>query len=270
MVLFPNAKINLGLQIISKRPDNYHNICSCFYPIGLCDILELVPSQDFSFTSSGLPIPGSPQDNLCIQAYHLLCKDFSLPSIKLHLHKVIPMGAGLGGGSSDAAFLLKGLNELFELGLSETILSIYAKQLGSDCSFFIKNEQVLATEKGDVFSPTTIDLSGKHIVVIHPNIHVSTIKAYAGVIPQKPEKDLKSILKLPINKWKQELTNSFEESIFVQFPLIAQIKERLYDSGAFYASMTGSGSSVYGLFDENPAEKIKDFSNYFTWIGSLD
>ncbi|MBY0426290.1 MAG: 4-(cytidine 5'-diphospho)-2-C-methyl-D-erythritol kinase, partial [Cytophagales bacterium] len=150
MVLFPNAKINLGLHIISKRPDNYHNLDSCFYPIGLCDILEFVPSEDFSFTSSGLPIPGDPDQNLIIQAYHMLCKDFALPPVQIHLHKVIPMGAGLGGGSSDAAYLLKGMNEVFNIGLTETILHLYAKRLGSDCAFFINNKPTLAIEKGDV------------------------------------------------------------------------------------------------------------------------
>lgn len=269
MVLFPNSKINLGLQIISKRPDNFHNIVSCFYPVNLCDILEIVPSEDFSFTSSGLPIPGTPENNLCIKAYHLLCKDFSLPNVKIHLHKVIPMGAGLGGGSSDAAFVLKGLNSIFQLGLSDTILTLYAQKLGSDCAFFITNKPVLATEKGDVLKSIPLSIKGLHIVIVHPNIHISTPEAYAGVIPQKAETDLLEILTGSNEKWEKMLKNTFEESLFPKYPELKRVKNKLYENGAFYASMTGSGSAVFGLFKEEPVNNVPEFEDYFTWKGIL-
>jgi len=270
MVFFPNSKINLGLEIISKRPDNFHNLISCFYPVPLCDVLEIIAAEEFSFTTSGLEIPGITEQNLCIQAYHLLCRDFSLPTVNIHLHKAIPMGAGLGGGSSDAAFVLKGLNALFELGLSETILTIYAQKLGSDCAFFIKNSAALATEKGDILTPLAFSLKGYSILIVHPNIHSSTQEAYAGVKPKPSTIDLTEVLNGPKEHWEKMLKNTFEDSLFPKYPELESIKMKLYETGAFYASMTGSGSAIFGLFENLPQIPPHLFKGYFLWSGLLD
>lgn len=251
MVTFPNAKINLGLNILSKRDDGYHNIESCFYPVPWQDILEIVPSDTLKFSASGLPIPGSPESNLCLKAFHLLQADHDIPAVHILLHKVIPMGAGLGGGSADGAFTLKLLNDLFGLGLPELQLEKYAAQLGSDCPFFIRNEPALATGTGTDLHPFTMDLAGKYIALINPQLHVSTQEAYSQVKPG-PASPLTSILAGPAGEWKAHLKNDFEVSVFPKYPRIAELKAAMYEAGAFYASMTGSGSTVYGLFDTTP------------------
>jgi len=250
MLSFPNAKINLGLHIVAKRPDGYHNIESCFYPIPWCDALEVLPSEKLTFTSSGLDIPGTQESNLCIKAYHLLKKTYDLPGVHIHLHKVIPMGAGLGGGSSDGAFTLKMLNDLFELGIDVPSLQNLAGQLGSDCPFFIENKPVIATGTGTNFKGTTLNLSGKYIAIKHPQIHVSTQMAYSQVKPATPTHSIESILRKPIDQWKDVLQNDFEASVFAQFPEIRDVKNQLYSAGATYAAMSGSGSAVFGLFEQ--------------------
>jgi 4-diphosphocytidyl-2-C-methyl-D-erythritol kinase len=253
MIVFPNAKINLGLNVVEKRKDNFHNIISCFYPVPWMDILEIVESDKLQFHSSGIPIPGKPDENLCVKAYQLLKKDFGLPPVQIHLHKIIPIGAGLGGGSSDAAFTLKCINHLFELFLDNSILEHYARELGSDCAFFIENVARLAVEKGDQFEEIEIDLSKKWIVLVSPSIHIATSEAYSGVTPQIPEISLKEIIQSrPISDWKADLVNDFENSVFAKYGEIAAIKNQLYESGAVYASMSGSGSTVYGIFDKEP------------------
>lgn len=249
MLLFPNAKINIGLQLLAKRTDGYHELETIFYPINWSDVLELLPADELSFTSSGLSIPGD--GNLCLDAYHLLKSDFDIPAVHIHLHKVIPIGAGLGGGSSDAAFTLKGLNELFSLGLTTERLKSYALKLGADCPFFIENKPMLAKGIGELLSPIDLDLSGYYILVQNPGVHVSTAAAYARVTPAIPEYPLRSLIKEPLESWK--VKNDFEDSVFQQFPVIKEMKDSLYDAGAVYAAMSGSGSSVFGLFKEKNA-----------------
>ena len=251
MVVFPNAKINIGLHIVEKRNDGFHNLESIFYPVfSLYDVLEVVKTSgnELEFTSSGIDIPGGATNNLCVQAYSLLKKDFNLPFVKIHLHKVIPIGAGLGGGSADAAFMLKVLNELFGLELSDNELINYARQLGSDCAFFIKNEPAYAYHKGDELESIDLDLSAYDIKVDYPNIHIGTAEAYAGVTPKSSTINLKEVIQQPIANWKEKIKNDFENSIFPNHPEIARLKEKMYVNGALYASMTGSGSAVYGVF----------------------
>lgn len=251
MITFPNAKINLGLNILSKRDDGYHNISSCFYPLPFSDILEIMPSENFHFRSTGITIPND-GENLCIKAFRMLKDEYGIGNVNVHLHKNIPIGAGLGGGSADASFALKMMNELFELSLTDDDLEKFAGRLGSDCPFFIRNKPVLAEGVGTDFRTVDVDLSGKYLVLINPGIHVSTALAYSKVLPNQPEKSIEEILKLDITKWQEYLVNDFEDSVFRQFPAIKKLKKQLIASGALYASMSGSGSSVYGIFEEAP------------------
>jgi len=254
MIVFPNCKINLGLHILRKRADGYHDLETVFYPVRFTDILELIPErtttdQPVIYAQSGLDIQGNPLDNLCVKAYLLLKKDYpALPPVKMHLHKVIPTGAGLGGGSADAAFTLQLLNDYFKLGLSTDQLLHYALSLGSDCPFFILNKPAYATGRGELLEPVSVDLTGYTLVIINPGIHVPTAQAFAGIRPAQPERSLKEIIALPVSSWADELINDFEKPIFYQYPEIAAIKDELYRAGAVYASMSGSGSTVYGLF----------------------
>lgn len=250
MISFPNAKINIGLNITSRRPDGYHNIESCFYPIEWTDVLEIIPSEQLKFTTSGLSIPGSSDNNLCLKAYHLLKEKYNISDVHIHLHKVIPMGAGLGGGSANGAFTLKMLNDLFELNLSDQQLEDYAGKLGSDCPFFIKNKPVTVRGTGNIFSDAPVSLTGKHLLIKNPSIHISTQEAYANVTPAEPSSTLDSILTQPITNWKAQVKNDFEKSVFPNHPEISTLKDSLYQLGAIYASMTGSGSTVYGIFDK--------------------
>jgi 4-diphosphocytidyl-2-C-methyl-D-erythritol kinase len=253
MVLFPNCKINLGLNITGKREDGYHNLETVFYPIALKDALEAIVSDKDAatvrFSSSGLPVNGDPSNNLCMKAWNLLNKDFpECRKVQIHLHKAIPMGAGLGGGSADGAFTLLLLNQLLQLRLSEEQLLYYALQLGSDCPFFIKNKPCLATGRGEILREINLDLSRFHFVLVNPGIHISTAEAFANIIPRKPELSVAEIINDPIETWRYRLTNDFEQSIEKNHPAITQIKSTLYNHGALYASMSGSGSTVYGIF----------------------
>ncbi len=273
MVLFPNCKINLGLHITRKRNDGYHDLETVFYPVALKDALEMVISETdpknngVHFSSSGLEITGDIADNLCVKAYHLLKKDFpSLPFLQMHLLKKIPMGAGLGGGSADGAFALLLLNQLCHLGLSEDQLCVYALQLGSDCPFFIRNKPCIARGRGEKMMEIALDLSGYTFLIVNPGIHISTAKAFAGIKPQQPELSIEKIIESPVKQWKQLLTNDFEKNIGEQYPNILQIKQALYQAGAIYASMTGSGSSVYGLFEKGINIKPKLKSEYPTYL----
>lgn len=268
MLDFPNAKINLGLHVTSKRPDGFHNLESCFYPVRWTDALEILPASEVRFDMTGLPVPGNPETNLCLRAYKLLQQDFNLPPVHMHLHKVIPMGAGLGGGSADAAFTLRILNTQFELNLTAGALEEYARQLGSDCAFFIRNRPVVATEKGDVFSPTVVDLSGYTCVIVYPGIHITTAEAYGNIKAQEPECHIDILLKQDITLWKDILKNDFENALFPKYPELSQIKEQLYNTGAVYASMTGSGSAVYGLFKNEPTQLLFP-DHYLLWKGLL-
>ena len=269
MLDFPNAKINLGLYVTSRRPDGFHNLLSCFYPVQWCDALEILPAQEEKFTLTGLPVPGDPATNLCLKAYRLLRQDHDLPPVHLHLHKVLPMGAGLGGGSSDAAFTLRILNKLFELNLKAPALENYARQLGSDCAFFIQNKPVVASERGDVFQPASLDLSGYTCVVVYPSIHITTAEAYGSIKPKEPSCTMELLLKQDVRVWKEVLHNDFEDSLFPKYPELPQVKAKLYAAGAAYASMTGSGSAIYGLFSgEAPADLVFP-KHYLVWKGLL-
>lgn len=264
MVLFPNCKINLGLNILSKRPDSYHDIESVFFPIQIKDAIEVIEKESFQFSTSGLQIEGENEKNLCVKAYHLLKKDFpQLPNVHMHLHKTIPMGAGLGGGSADGAFALKLLDKKFALSLSEKQLMNYALQLGSDCPFFILNKPCFAKGRGEILDQIDLDLFSFKIVIVHPNIHISTAWAFSNIKPAIPKKSIKEIIKQSIETWKEELKNDFEEAVFIQNPEIKNIKADLYNAGAIYASMTGSGSAVYGIFKKDQSTSFSFPKNYF-------
>ena len=268
MVLFPNAKINLGLNIIRKRPDGYHDLETVFYPLAIRDALEVIKNdntkEDIQISFSGIPINGKTEENLCFKAYWLLKKDLpQLPPIMIHLHKTIPAGSGLGGGSADGAFMLKLLNQKFGLGLSTEQLLDHALQLGSDCPFFIINKPCLATGRGEFLEPISVDLSGHKFVIANPGIHVNTAEAFSLLNPSPHSKSIKEIIQQPIENWKTELKNDFEGSVFKKYPAIETIKAKMYGSGAVYASMTGSGSTVYGIFRKE-LEVILDIPpNYF-------
>ncbi len=270
MISFPNAKINLGLSVIEKRPDNYHNLETVFMPIGLKDILEVVHNKDgnepYIWNNTGIIVDAPAEKNICIKALELLKVDFDIDPVQLHLHKNIPFGAGLGGGSADGASMLMLLNDLFELGLSTKQLKKYAVQLGADCSFFIDNTPQYATGIGDILEPIVLNLSGFHLVLLVPNIHVSTPDAYKFVIPANPELSIRDIIELPLHQWKDRLVNDFEKSVFRQYPKIEELKKYLYHIGAEYVSMSGSGSSVFGLFVQKPEIDIDDC---FVWTEKL-
>jgi len=252
MITFPNAKINIGLNITERRPDGYHNLETIFYPVKINDALEVIESNELSFQSSGLEIPGRMEDNLCIRGYHLLKSDFDLPPVAIYLHKHIPIGAGLGGGSADAAFFITLVNKKFELGLSVEQMQNYARQLGADCAFFIENKPVFAFERGDEFEPVKLDLSNYTIVVVMPPVQISTAEAFRGVKPTAVKESLMELIYLPVKDWRRYIKNDFEESIFKNNAGIRGIKASLYEVGALYASMSGSGASVFGIFEKKP------------------
>lgn len=250
MICFPNCKINLGLNITSKRTDGYHNIETVFYPVPLTDVLEVVKSEKNEFSTSGDTIAGKPEDNLCLAADAAVKKRYNIGSVKIHLHKVIPSGAGLGGGSSDAAFMIKLLDEEFKLGMTKIELHTMASELGSDCAFFIENKPVFAQGRGNEFEDHPLDLSGYHLMLVKPAYGVPTAQAYSCVIPAPSKESLKNIRKDNIHNWKNFVKNDFENSVFAKFPELSAIKQQLYDMGALYASMSGSGSCMYGLFEK--------------------
>ncbi len=249
MLTFANAKINLGLLITEKRQDGYHNIETVFYPVKLYDVIELTVSEEFHFRTEGLEIASTGR-NLCEKAYRLLQQDFDLKPVLIDLLKNIPIEAGLGGGSSDGAHVLKLLNEMNGLGLSAAELKVYAAQLGADCPFFIDNQPVFASGIGTTFETIGIDLSPYYIIIIKPDVHISTSEAYQYITPQTPTVDLRRAIQLPIQEWKYHLVNDFELGAFEKYPLIEEIKHTLYEKGALYAAMSGSGSAVFGIFGE--------------------
>ena len=256
--------------MLSKRPDGFHNLETCFYPLSWLDVLEIIPSDTFSFTSTGHEIPGRQEENLCIKAYQLLKNKFDLPPVSIHLHKTIPMGAGLGGGSSDAAYTLALLNEKFELNLSTHALVGYASQLGSDCAFFIHSKPMLGTGRGEILADIDVSLKSKYVIVVKPQIHVSTADAFSGITPKASQYSIgNTVTKLPIEKWKNVLKNDFEDTVFKKFPAIKEIKEKLYAHGAIYASMTGTGAAVYGIFNDD-VSLVKEFPDTNIWSGSAD
>jgi len=266
MIVFPNAKINLGLNVIKKRPDGFHNIETVFYPVELSDALDVVESKKFQFTITGINPGGSVENNLVVKAYRILENAFRLPSVHIHLHKAIPAGAGLGGGSSDAAQMLHLLNKLFSLNLGQADLEKYASLIGADCPFFIRNTPCFAAGTGNILSPATIDLSEYKIVIIKPPFQIDTSEAYRSIVPRMPESSLKEVIALPVGEWRGRLKNDFEQAIFKAQPEIEEIKESLYNSGAEYALMSGSGSAVFGLFRRLPANLESSFPEaYFIY-----
>lgn len=268
MIAFPNCKINLGLHILQKRADGFHDLETVFYPLPLRDALEIIQNNSTEnsivFSASGLLVDSKPEDNICVKAYHLLKKDFpELPSIKMHLHKTIPSGAGLGGGSADGAFVLLLLAKKFNLALTEAQLLSYALQLGSDCPFFIINKPAFATGRGEALQPIDLNLSSYQFVLINPKIHINTGWAFSQIKPKKERSSLKNIIALPVTEWKHHLQNDFEEAVFAAHPEIKNIKQQLYHQGAVYASMSGSGSTVYGLFEKSAAPQLQFPAHYF-------
>ncbi len=261
MIVFPNAKINIGLNIIARRADGYHDLETIFYPVNMKDGLEAITSAQMDYTSSGIKIPGESKNNLCIKAYELVSCDYRLAPLKIHLHKHIPIGAGLGGGSADAAFFIKLLNKKFELGLSIEAMKNYARQLGADCAFFIENKPAYAFERGDQFEPLELDLSKYAIVLVMPPVYVATANAYNGVIPAPSVTSLRDMIQLPIAEWKSSIKNDFEKSVFLKYPVISEVKQALYNAGALYASMSGSGGAVFGVFKSLPNLKNLEKDN---------
>jgi 4-diphosphocytidyl-2-C-methyl-D-erythritol kinase len=251
MIVFPHAKINLGLSIVSKRSDGYHNLESVFYPIPIRDALEIVPSEKNIFIQTGINIPGKESDNLVLTAYNLLEKYYpNLEPLKIHLHKAIPPGAGLGGGSSDAAKILQLINRFFDLDISPGKLSGFASDLGSDCPFFIQSEACFATGKGEILEPLSLNLSEYSILLVHPEIRINTAWAFSKIHPSLPKYSLKEMISNPVKDWVHTISNDFELPVFDAYPQLQLIKHQLYNSGALYASMTGSGSTIYAFFNK--------------------
>lgn len=279
MITFPCCKINLGLNIVAKRPDGYHDLETVFYPVPLCDVLE-IKKMDEEFPSptpidlkvTGHAVECDERNNLVVKAYHLLAKDYELPRIHVHLVKRIPMQAGLGGGSADAAYMIRLLDERFRLNMGNAEMERYAAQLGADCAFFIRSEIAYATGIGDVLEPADNEhhsLEGYYLALVKPDVAVSTAEAYAGVTPKKPTKSCRDIVRQPIDTWRDELTNDFEKSIFAKHPILADVKEKLYANGALYAQMSGSGSTIFGIFGQKPANIKEFFPGMFTYCVRL-
>lgn len=262
MLRFPNAKINIGLNIVRKRPDGYHDLETVFYPVPVHDALEILPIHSGSgpgIRYSGLPVAGPEEDNLVWKALRLLQRDFpdQTGPLAVYLHKNIPMGAGLGGGSADAAYMLQMVNDYFELNLNKALLIDYALKLGSDCPFFMENSAVFAESRGEVMTPVSLDLSDYHIQIICPDVPVSTAAAFQAVRPRKPEFDLRNLANIPVTSWHMHIRNDFEDLLFPLHPGLSGIKEQLYRQGAVYAAMSGSGSALYGLFPKGEKAVIR-------------
>jgi len=272
MVVFPNAKINLGLHILGKRSDGFHDLATVFVPIKLHDVIEVIESnnenESIEYSQTGTDISGDVNDNLCNKAYHLLKQDFpNLPAVKMHLHKQIPMGAGLGGGSADGAFMLNLLNKKFELGIDKTSLAKLSLQLGSDCPFFIYNKPAYATGRGEIISEINLDLTHYNILIVNPGIHINTGWAFKSLQLAQNHNDLLEVINAPIQSWKNNLTNDFEAPVFNAYPEIDQLKQHLYDLGASYAAMSGSGSTVFAIFENKFKEEIKFPNSYYVkWV----
>ncbi len=263
MITFPNCKINIGLRILNRRADGFHNISTVFFPLPFYDLLEIIPSDKQRLHLSGIPIEGNEKHNLCLQAYDLLKKDFpKLPPYSIYLHKNIPMGAGLGGGSANAAFMLKLINDKAQLQLSKKELLNYAAHLGSDCSFFIENTPCLAKNRGETLTPISIPhLKGYHLLLFTPDIPINTAQAYQNIQPESEEIPLSYLIQKPVKTWKKYIKNDFEKVVFKKQPLLKEIKEALYSHGAVYAALSGSGSTVYGLFAQKPNISSFSFNN---------
>lgn len=269
MIVFPNGKINLGLNIVEKRTDGYHNLETFFYPVGIRDVLEFTPSSFFECKVYGQPVAGDIENNLCTKAYRLLKNKFpQISAVKTGLYKNIPIGAGMGGGSSDGAFMIRLLNDFFRLHISEEQLLQFAVQLGSDCPFFILNTPCLASSRGDLLEPIKFSLFDLYIVLIFPGFPVSTAWAFSKIKPMPPAMPIRHVITQPVKNWRKLLFNDFEVPVFSEYPQLNEIKEKLYEMGAVYASLSGSGSALYGLFDRKNFQKEK-ITQRFTDYGQV-
>ncbi len=268
MIFFPSCKVNIGLDVLRRRADGFHDIETLMVPVaGLCDILEIVPAggEGVEFGQSGIAVDCVPERNLCVKAYELMRRRFGIGGVGMHLHKVVPFGAGLGGGSADAAFVIKGIDKVFSLGLDGETMEGLAAELGSDTAFFVRNAPQIATGRGEVLTPFPVDLSGRYIVIVKPDVSISTAGAYAEIAPAVPEVPLSERLAADITTWRDTVANAFEPAVFAWHPLLAEIKELLYKEGAVYASMSGSGSAVYGIFDDVPDGLRGRFGGVFVY-----
>jgi len=273
MLIFPNCKINIGLSVLRKRADGFHDLETVFYPVSWNDLFEIVQTEPESpaldYKSSGIRLYGPKEKNLCIRAHEIIAASNQIPPVKMHLHKIIPVGAGLGGGSADGAFTLLALNKICKLGLKDEELEKLAAQLGSDCPFFIRNKPVFASGRGNEMEEINLKLKGWYLVIVKPRLHIGTAEAFSGIVPKQPAVSLRTKISLPIQQWKNEIVNDFEQNIFEKHPSIRNIKNKLYQYGATYASMSGSGSAVFGLFPEE-----KNLKPYFrsctVWQGKLN
>jgi 4-diphosphocytidyl-2-C-methyl-D-erythritol kinase len=266
MIIFPPAKVNLGLNVLFKREDGYHELDTCMIPIPFTDVLEILPSESFEFKQTGLTIDGDPEKNLCVKAYRLMQEKFGCPPAYIHLRKIIPMGAGLGGGSADASYVLKGLRDLFGLPCSDPMLEELAAELGSDCPFFIANRAQIAKGRGEVLSSCALDLKGFYIKLINPGIHVGTAEAYEGIEFSPENREVREVVEGPISSWKDLLKNDFEKTVFKKHSVLQDIKDQLYAEGAVYAAMSGSGSTMYGIFDNRPEISYANAPGYLEII----
>lgn len=269
MIYFPNAKINLGLNIVSKREDGYHNLETIFYPLMIKDGLEVIEKDGLRadiFIQEGLQVDGDLNDNLVMKALRLMRQHYSFPFVEVHLLKCIPFGAGIGGGSADATFMLRLLNDMFSLGISNNRLAELAVQLGADCPFFVYNTPMYAEGIGEEFHPLNLSLDDYRLVLVKPDVFVSTKDAFSKVKPTAPQMNLREVVKYPVSEWRNLMANDFEKSVFPLFPEIHAVKQKMYNLGAVYASMSGSGASVYGLFKEMPDDIESLFENEYVWI----
>lgn len=270
MLTFPPCKINLGLHVLARRQDGYHDIETCLYPVPWSDMLDIVPSREFTFTSTGVQVPGPQSENLCVRAWNLVKTEYDIDPVAIHLHKLIPTGAGLGGGSSDGAFTLTTLNKIFHLAMSPDVLKTFASRLGSDCAFFVDSVPRLGTGRGDVLKEISLSLKGKYLIIVKPEVHISTARAYGRITPVTHGLSVREIIEeYPLSEWRHLLQNDFEDHIFKEFPLVESIHQKLYDHGAAFARMSGSGSAVFAIFDE--AIDLKNaFKMCTCWSGFLD
>lgn len=271
MLSFPNAKINLGLQIKSKRDDGYHEIETCLYPIPLSDILEVIPEKDNKLMVTGNAIDGKPEENLCFKAIKLLSQKYQLPNLYVHLHKIIPHGAGLGGGSSDAVSTLLSINNILDLKINDEELLNLSSYLGSDCPFFVKNTPAIAKGRGEKLQTIDLSLKGNYLVLVFPKLFISSSTAYSLINAKTPKDGLESILKKDKESWKELLLNDFQSVLEQKYPQLKELSEIMYKKNAFYAAMSGSGSSYFGLFNEDPGETKSWFKkDYFVFKAKLD
>ena len=271
MVCFPNGKINLGLHVLAQRPDGYHELETVLFPLTIHDVLEVLPADQWQWFQYGLPIAGLPNDNLVYRAWGLMQAEFpKMGMVAAHLYKHIPMGAGLGGGSSDGAFMLQALNSLFSLGLNQEALREFALRLGSDCPFFILNKPCIARGRGEILTPVDLNLNPFQFVLVHPGIPVRTGWAYSAIQPKKSADSVAEIIKEPISSWRRLLFNDFEKPVFRAFPQLEKIKQDLYAYGALYASMTGSGSTIFGIFEKKNPGRQKQFVQSYRSSMSVD